>query len=100
MQKATKTKWLQYGVTTLVGLAVAIPLAFSRGFAFDGDTVVNAAVLSDGCFVAAVLLCGVGILAWTATTGFFDIFSYGFKSSAGAVQPHEAPGRPYALRRL
>ena len=80
MQKATKAKWLQYGVTTLVGLAVAIPLAFSRGFVFDGDTVVNAAALSDGCFVAAVLLCGVGILAWTATTGFFDIFSYGFKS--------------------
>ena len=96
MQKATKTKWLQYGVTTLVGLAVAIPLAFSRGFAFGGDTVVNAAALSDGCFVAAVLLCGVGILAWTATTGFFDIFSYGFKSLLVLF----SSGRPYALRRL
>lgn len=74
MQKATKTKWLQYGVTTLVGLAVAIPLAFSMGFVFDGDTVVNAAALSDGCFVAAVLLCGVGILAWTPPRAFLIFF--------------------------
>ena len=46
---------------------------------------------SLGTSFPAVLLCGVGILAWTATTGFFDIFSYGFKSLLVLFSPMKHP---------
>ena len=32
--------------------------------------------LSDGLFVAGVLLTGFGMMVWISTTGFFDMFSY------------------------
>ncbi len=71
---------LRYGVTAVIGLIIAIPLAFSRGFAPGQAFALNARYLSDGFFVSGVLLTGIGAMSWIATTGFFDIFSYGMRS--------------------
>lgn len=36
--------------------------------------------LCDGCFVAAVLLLGVGVLRFVANQGVFDVLGYGVQS--------------------
>ncbi len=63
-----------------IALAVAIPVAIRQGLALNVPAYLNCRYLSDGFFVSAVLFVGMGGLFWVATTGFFDIFSYGFKS--------------------
>lgn len=76
-------KWvraLQYGVTAAIGLAISALTAWYQGFSPAQPFALNARYLSDGCFVAAVLLVGVGALTWISCTGFFDIFSYAVKS--------------------
>lgn len=79
-----KQKWarilLQYGATLGVGLCISAMTAWHQGFAWALPFGLNARYLSDGCFVAAVLLVGVGALGWISCTGFFDIFSYAVKS--------------------
>lgn len=92
MKKNTETKspqegknrasgrFSQYAVTTLVGLAIAIPVALGQGFAFGQAAYRNAGCLSDGFFIAGTLLTSVGVLAWISTTGFFDLFAYAIHS--------------------
>ena len=63
-----------------IALMIAIPVAVSQGFALDGAAYLNCRWLSDGFFVSAVIFVGLGGLFWVSTTGFFDIFSYAFKS--------------------
>ena len=46
---------------------------------------------SDGCFVAAVLIGGIGALTWISTTGLFDIFKYGFSSVITLFTPFRKP---------
>ena len=53
---------------------------FDRGSIAYAGAYLNFRYFSDGCFVSAVLFAGMGCLFWVSTTGFFDIFSYGFKS--------------------
>ena len=69
-----------YAVQLAVALMIAIPVAVGQGFAFGGDAALNCRWLSDGFFVSAVIFIGMGGLFWISATGFFDIFSYGFKS--------------------
>ena len=71
---------LRYGITLGIGLCVSTLTAWRQGFAWALPFAQNARHLSDGCFVAAVLLVGVGALTWISCTGFFDIFSYAVKS--------------------
>lgn len=79
-----KRKWshslIQYGAALGVGLCISALTAWHQGFAWALPFGLNARYLSDGCFVAAVLLMGIGALAWISCTGFFDIFSYAVKS--------------------
>ena len=63
-----------------IALAIALFTAVKQGFALAGEAYLNFRYFSDGCFVSAVLFAGMGCLFWVSTTGFFDIFSYGFKS--------------------
>lgn len=80
MKKETRNALLKYGVTVLAGLVITIPAAMARGFVWGGNAGLNVRYLSDGFFVAAVMLIGVGALTWVSSTGFFDMFSYAFKS--------------------
>ena len=71
---------LYYVITLVVGLVISIPLAYYRGLGTAENTAYACRYLSDGLFVAGVLLTGLGMMVWISTTGFFDIFSYAFKS--------------------
>lgn len=46
---------------------------------------------SDALFIPAVLWVGMGGLMWVATTGFFDIFRYGFSSLLVLFTPFKNP---------
>ena len=63
-----------------IALVIAAYTAASQGFAWTGEVHLNCRYFSDGCFVSAVFFIGMGGLFWISATGFFDIFSYGFKS--------------------
>lgn len=73
-------RFSQYAAATVAGLAIAIPVALAQGFAFGQAAYRNAGCLSDGCFIAGVLLTSVGLLSWISTTGFFDLFAYALHS--------------------
>ncbi len=73
-------RFSQYAAAIFAGLAIAIPVALAQGFAFGQAAYRNAGCLSDGFFIAGVLLTSVGILSWISTTGFFDLFAYAFHS--------------------
>ena len=67
---------LYYVITLVVGLVISIPLAYYRGLGTAENTAYACRYLSDGLFVAGVLLTGFGMMVWISTTGFFDMFSY------------------------
>lgn len=67
---------IQYTAAVFAGLVIAFPVALLRGLSLGQAAYLNARYCSDGFFVAAMLITGVGILVWISTTGFFDILSY------------------------
>ena len=86
---------LRYGITVFIGAAIALTLAWTRQgevrqIAQPG---VNQTLwcLSDGCFVAGLMLTGVGVLVWVSSTGFFDIFSYAMRSLLVLFTPLRSP---------
>ena len=79
-KKQVTGSFAQYMAAFFAGLVIAVLVALLRGFAFEQAGYLKARYLSDGFFVAGVLLTGVGVLIWISTTGFFDLFSYAFHS--------------------
>lgn len=80
MENKNKSKILSYLIGTLIAIVLTVSLAIGFG-AFSAPNVsLMFAYLSNATFITAVFYCGVGVLAWISTTGFFDIFSFGFKS--------------------
>ena len=67
-------------VQLLIAAVIAVMAAVHQGFSLAGEGYLNCRYLSDGCFISAVIFIGMGGLLWISTTGFFDIFSYSFKS--------------------
>ncbi len=78
--KLNKKTLISIAVQLLIALVIAIPVAVGQGFSLKGEAALNCRWLSDGFFVSAVIFVGFGGLFWVSTTGFFDIFSYAFKS--------------------
>ena len=70
-------KWI--GWTALAAAETMIALMIARYQGLDGaqTMAMNARFLSDGCFVVGLVMTGVGLMTWVATTGFFDMLSYG-----------------------
>lgn len=89
MQKYKKL--IPYAMTALIGLAIAVPIALYRGLGATAIAAINASCLSDGFFVAGLLLTGFGALIWISTTGFFDIFSYAGRSLLVLFSPLRKP---------
>lgn len=70
---------LKYAVALAAGLIIALALALSKD-AFNQPTVaLTAQYLCDACFVAGVMLGGVGLMAFVASDGFFDMLGFGLK---------------------
>ena len=67
-------------VQLTIAIALALGVAVYQGLGPELAAYLNFRCLSDGLFVSTVIFAGMGALLWISTTGFFDIFSYGFKS--------------------
>lgn len=86
----TGRTWLRWLVSFLVGGAIVALMAFGRGILEVEGAARVWRILCDGCFLAAVLLGGVGLMTFVSKEGTFDILSYGllcfrnlFKRKAG-----------------
>ncbi len=75
-----KKKLISLLVQLLIASGIAVATAVNQGLSLQGQMFLNCRYLSDGFFVSTVIFLGLGVLLWVSTTGFFDIFSYGFKS--------------------
>ncbi len=80
MENKNRSKILSYLIGTLIAVVITVLMAVSFGAFNASSRSLMFAYLCNATFVTAVFYCGVGLLAWISTTGFFDIFSYGFKS--------------------
>ena len=87
MKSRNAQRWLQYGVSALVGLALSLTVAVSRGLSGSVNLAWNARYLSDGFFVAGLLMACFGVLMLIATTDFFDIFAYGLRNLVAIFAP-------------
>lgn len=66
-------------ITLAVGIVVSVTELFVLGF-FDVETLPEKyKILSDVFYIPGALMLCIGGLLWVSTTGFFDIFAFGFK---------------------
>ena len=77
---STAKKLLRWALPCIIGLIIAFFSARARGLNGDITPALAARYWSDGCFVSAVLIGGIGAMTWISTTGVMDIFGYGFSS--------------------
>ena len=64
-------------ILLVVESVIALLIAWRQGMAVSNPFSLNARYLSDGCFVIGLTVSGIGALTWIASTGFFDMMSYG-----------------------
>lgn len=80
-------KYLKYIVQTVFGLTLSLGVMFYRGITEAQSGAERVMIICDGFTVTALLFLSVGILLWTAGTGFFDIFGYAIRKGAHALLP-------------
>ncbi len=80
-------KRVKYFVQAVSGLALSVGVMFYRGIAEAESGADRVMIVCDGFTVTALLFLAVGILIWTAGTGFFDIFGYAVRKGAHALLP-------------
>ncbi|MPN45766.1 hypothetical protein SDC9_193337 [bioreactor metagenome] len=76
MKSKHTARLVRYGIPFLIGMAISLLVARHQGFALVQPAYLQARYLSDGFFVAGILLSGLGGLLVISNTGFFDMFSY------------------------
>ena len=75
------------------GLLAAALTAWRQGILEAESPKESYRILCDACFIPGVILCGVGLMSLIAYGGFFDIFSYGFKSVVWFFKPLKSENR-------
>ncbi|MBR6186346.1 MAG: DUF3899 domain-containing protein [Clostridia bacterium] len=94
MKEGKPNPFLRFLIAFFSGAAAGVLIALLRGLGGGKTAQQNAALLSDGFFVAGVMLAGVGaLLLISGKTDFFDMFAYGFKSLAVLFTPFKNPGK-------
>ena len=71
--------WIYWSALAAFEAFSAVMIARYQGLDMAQTLSMNARFLSDGCFVVGLLMTGIGLMTWVATTGFFDMVSYGVK---------------------
>ncbi len=89
--KEKKTPLLSYAIQAALALIIAFLGARASGFTPEAEPAWICRYLSDGFFVAAVMLTGMGLLIWVSATGFFDMLRYGFSSLLVLFTPLKDP---------
>ncbi len=77
----------QYLISFIVGAAIALGVFSAKDFFSETDTAQIYKTLSDGFFVAGVLLSGVGLLVFASNGGAFDMLVYGVQSAFSLILP-------------
>ncbi len=62
------------------GILLCLASARANGLFQQEQTAEVFGKLSDSCFLAGVILAGIGGLSYMASEGFYDILSYGVKT--------------------
>ena len=78
-------KWIYWGALAAFEVFAAVMIARYQGLGAGQTLSMNMRFLSDGCFVVGLMMAGIGALTWVATTGFFDMLSYGVIYGVRAV---------------
>lgn len=94
MSKETKNKGKARVnlIAALSALAIGIGLCLNLGFDTAKALNENCRVISDAFFIVGICYTGIGALTAIATTGFFDILGYAFKSLFTLFAPIKRPG--------
>ena len=71
---------IKYGITTLIGVAIAFAIMCGRGVLAAASVAAAMGYISDGFFVVGMLYTGFGLLLAISSTGVFDMLGYAFKS--------------------
>lgn len=91
MKGINKGTLIAYGVQTVIALVIAYSTATAQGFTPAMEAMWWCRYFSDGFFVAAIVFTGLGLMTWVSSTGFFDIFRYGFSSLLVLFSPLKHP---------
>ncbi len=94
MSKETKNKGKARAnlIVALSALAIGIGLCLNLGLDTAKALNANCRVVSDAFFIVGICYTGIGALTAIATTGFFDILGYAFKSLFTLFSPIKRPG--------
>lgn len=71
-----KKKLLAYGISFLIGAAIALLVMGLRGIFTETEPREIMRLLSDAFFVPGVVLAGVGLLVFATNGGVFDMLVY------------------------
>ncbi len=71
-----KNTILKYVFSVLAGAGIALAVMASRGIFHEDRTVQIMGILSDGFFVAGVVLSCVGLIIFVGNGGVFDMLAY------------------------
>ena len=82
-----RPKLWQYLISFFVGAAIAFGVFFAKDLFERTDLSEIYKILSDGFFVAGVLLGGLGLLVFGSNGGTFDMLVYGVSSVIALVFP-------------
>ena len=77
MKESTRKRLISVGINAGIGLLLAVAIVLWRGIFRAQSAQEVFGDLSDGFFIAGLVLGSVGALYCIASTGFFDIFSFG-----------------------
>ena len=94
MKEKTGQKWIAYGVNAIVALVIVSAVSLRQGFSLSQPLRESCRDLSDGFFVAGLMMTGIGVLNLIGSTGFFDIFSYGVRTLLSHFTPQKS-GRDF-----
>lgn len=72
-----KAKLLKYGISTAVGIVMALIIMSVKGVFTETNTVDIMHILCDSFFVAGVILACAGLLVFVTNGGVFDMLAYG-----------------------
>ena len=77
-----KTKFLQYGITTVLGALLVLAVIFSKNYFSVVETKERIKIIADAFTVPGILLVCAGLLVFVTNEGVFHIFTYGIQSFA------------------
>ena len=97
-----KKKILRLTIQIVIGLFIAVGVMTSQGaFASGASAQDRILAIGNGFSVTALLYISFGMLAWIATTGVLDIFSFALQKGAHFLIPfgaREANGKFYEFK--